>query len=430
MSSELALSLVERLLPYTIRNAAQKNFYRSLWGDARPETVAALVDLPTVTKSLFRAQFMNDPDCASGELISHSTGTSGEVTWRRRSHAEQQVIGSLFAQSGRAQALSPLAVSLVYTRHGMPMPIPSRARVIPCSLRDDIEVTQLLETLQRDHGQPRSPEFVTAVAGQAADVALLGQILLERGLAEVSGRIHCVSVSSNIAHDGAEIIVRAFPSAEVRQTYSLSEIFGGAGRSGLRGTYESDPYVIAEIVDDHDERVADGQVGELVLTEMFPFVQVQPLIRYRTGDLARLVEQSSPGRLRFEILGRRSNCLLGDCRLVLDETRLSDELSQEPLVRRYHHRPEITAVSYADFGGADFEVATDAAGRVIELSLVVHISPWTAEAERLAERASSALLRCIEVHQGSAPEIVVRMRAQLGARNSHAVDRRFTAVGE
>jgi phenylacetate-CoA ligase len=97
--------------------------------------------------------------------------------------------------------------------------------------------------------------------------------------------------------------------------YGLSEVMGpGVAQEtpqskGLLTIWED--HVYPEIVDpDTGEALAEGEVGELVLTTLTR--EAMPVIRYRTGDLTRLAPPAdgSPFRRIGRMLGRVDDMLI------------------------------------------------------------------------------------------------------------------------
>jgi hypothetical protein len=97
--------------------------------------------------------------------------------------------------------------------------------------------------------------------------------------------------------------------ATVYDRYSLTESVGGANRHFERNCFCLDPHVIGEVVDVDSNSPITAGVGKLLLTQLYPFVQMQPLLRYDTGDIVRKLEDVTGTNLAFEFLGKRGNCI-------------------------------------------------------------------------------------------------------------------------
>ncbi|MFH1465135.1 MAG: hypothetical protein ABIO70_12185 [Pseudomonadota bacterium] len=99
--------------------------------------------------------------------------------------------------------------------------------------------------------------------------------------------------------------------ARYRDIYGLSEVkLGDAVSCPLCGAYHFNRPIIAEVVDpDSQQPVVEGP-GILVLTELYPYAQLQTLLRYWTDDLVKIAEPCllHPPGLRF--LGRLQDSVL------------------------------------------------------------------------------------------------------------------------
>lgn len=98
----------------------------------------------------------------------------------------------------------------------------------------------------------------------------------------------------------------SFWGCPVLDRFGMSEVFGGATEEPACGWYFFDAVTLAEVVVPQGDTAIMEGMGELVLTALYPFQEVQPLIRYRTGDLVEVTHSRSsrPGRLAIKPLGR------------------------------------------------------------------------------------------------------------------------------
>lgn len=376
------MTLASSLLSFTLRNAWRLEFYRQFWSlrDSPPSTWSEFESLPSLSKQEYRAGLMlNDPAVDQSDFVSHTTGTTGRMTWRHRTFAEAEVIASLFGSS--LASSNDVTVSIRYNRHGMELPVPGGSRVVPVSLAEDVDMEQFLDLLATAFPIRGTATRPTALAAGSDDLALLSQALLERGLVPTrTQHIRTMMVGGYLALGRRKLVERAFPHARIVEKYSLAEIFGGATRAES-GVYTADPHVIAEVLNDEDRPVDVGTLGELVLTELFPFVQMQPLIRYRTGDLVRHHGTAPDGRLRFEWWGRRQHCAVdpGSGRWAIGERPLLDWLSLDPLAASSEHRPQISNVGSHDVGVPVCALTTHE--DVVRVTVGLRVSPWAYEAE-------------------------------------------------
>jgi hypothetical protein len=234
------------------------------------------------------------------------------------------------------------------------------------------------------HGERMRPELLI---GPSQDLVQLTQALVEIGYEPRSSAITHLMSAGYLDAQQREFLATRF-GATISERFSVAEIFGGATAATAGDPYVLDPHVIGEVVDEGGARVALGGIGELTLTELYPYVQMQPLIRYRTGDLVRLVDDGE--EFTFEWLGRTNDSLRisHDGRAaVLAFRAVSDLLSREPTVARGPARSGLTLASL-DLGFPAFVMTAAAADDVP----VVTLSVWLRHRPDLYLSASQALV--------------------------------------
>lgn len=336
-----------------------------------------LTSLRSLHKDEYRRGLMWDAAAlANSDLVSHTSGTTGQMTWRHRSMAEAAVIAKIFApkeQPGIDDRTFGLVIR--YHRHGMEMPVPGTMTTVPVSLSEDIDVRQAVELFRSGCALRGVRRFPSVVAGGGMDVAMLGTAIDGAGACDESARVERVVLGGFVPETVRTIIGATFPNASVFEHYSLAEVFGGASKAPGAGAFVSDAHVVAEVLDDDDAATPVGSIGELTLTELFPFVQVQPLIRYRTGDLVQRHRCDEPGRVAFRWWGRRSGSFQrADGAWILGEGPMIDALLGEPVVARSVHRGHLAV--------ATSTIAMPVAKRVYDpldgtaLEIGVRCTPW------------------------------------------------------
>lgn len=397
-------NLRARLLPFTIDNARAKPFYAGHWAGSDVDAVtdlSSLPALPTVSKEQYRNGFMFDfEDPGDSHYVSHSTGTTGVLTWRHRSLSEAATAEHLFgAVRRRTRGGAPRVAIVLSTQfHGMPFPVPAGDMAVPAPFYGDQELLHCIEMLQtayRVHGYEVTP---TAVMGQGEDIALLAQALRERDVDPGALGIEAIHAGDYIDTGMRAFIESAF-GASISGRYSLSEILGGANHDPGLDAYRLDPYVIGEVLDEAGEQLPPGGVGELTLTELFPLVQMQPLIRYRTGDIVQRVDAGDD--LAFNWWGRRHETVAtgagAERRWLFGYRQISDLLATEPSVERLPVRPGLTVVRTTRVGNLHFEVTRSGEAAPLGFGLKV----W---------------LRYVpELHPDALQDMQARLKQRLGA---------------
>lgn len=380
-----AVDLRSALLPFTIRNALNIPFYREHWngcGASNVRTVEQLANLPALTKSAYRESLMHASEAVRNtSFVSHSTGTTGALTWRHRTHAEATVIQQVF---GTANGVRPpmLTLSLASVDlHGMMLSVPGAGHSMPGRMSEDVGVTQCLEMITQEFHFNNVTTKPTAIVGNAPDIALLAQALLEHQLADKHS-IDLLTVMGYVHVGLTDMYNAVFRNPTIVNRYSLSEIFGGATKADGLQSYTVDPYVIAEVVDESDAALPRGRVGELTFTELFPFVQQQPLIRYRSGDMARRLEDCPrTGCLRFDWIGKRDRCVIGDSGRGMAFRQVSDWLSLTDVAARSSHRPHLTSIVSTDVGRPCLSMCAGTEQNHAIVSIGLRINPWLDTAE-------------------------------------------------
>ncbi|MBQ7443967.1 MAG: AMP-binding protein [Bacteroidaceae bacterium] len=131
--------------------------------------------------------------------------------------------------------------------------------------------------------------------------------------------------------------IKAKWDVQLFATYSSTEM--GATFSecehGLGGHVHPE-LIIVEIIGDDDRPVADGQVGEVVVTTLG--VEAMPLLRFRTGDLAaKRTGQCRCGRWSYRLtplVGRKHN-MLKVKGTTLYPPAINDVLEGTPYIQNY-----------------------------------------------------------------------------------------------
>lgn len=142
-----------------------------------------------------------------------------------------------------------------------------------------------------------------------------------------------------------ETIHSRWPEVELYATYSSTEM--GATFSECShgcGGHLHPELVITEIIGDDNRPVADGEVGEVVVTTLG--VEGMPLLRFRTGDLAaRHPGQCRCGRNSYRlspIVGRKNN-MIKFKGTTLYPPALFDVLDHTPYVSDYQVAVSLSA---------------------------------------------------------------------------------------
>lgn len=103
-----------------------------------------------------------------------------------------------------------------------------------------------------------------------------------------------------------------WPEVQLFATYSSTEMSATFSECQYScGGHIHPELIIVEIIDENNNPVPDGQIGEIVITTLG--VEAMPLLRFRTGDMAaKITEKCKCGRNSYRltpIVGRKNNMI-------------------------------------------------------------------------------------------------------------------------
>ena len=336
----------KRLLPLTLGHGVQIDFYRKHWGTQTAPS--ELTDIPTVSKRADGSDLetLRHPDLQPAMLM-HSTGTTGRPFRRYRSREELDAYRE-YAQARIAKANdgAPSRPVLAFNSipgsvHGSTMDSPGISYRMSIDFFSEFGIRNALTVLSdtalfRREGHVPLRTIVGAPNLLVALTALCNQQSIDPAVFEID-ELYCIS---DVLTSKAKSYLRSsWGSTRLRDIFSCSESVGAAVQCADCGGYHYEPLVWPEILGlDTDTTVEEG-IGELTLTELYPFSQIQPLLRYRTGDIVeRLRCPARPYELAFRPLGRLTSCpsvhVDGRSRVLIGGTELREILEDEPGVGR------------------------------------------------------------------------------------------------
>ena len=315
--------LRNRLLPSTIRRAWKgSRYYRELYDRAGVDaqailTVDDLPHLPVVRKADIRRAAHDArcfPETTRVSHIQHTSGTTSKPLFFYRSADEVRFISQFFSQLSRdaSQDISELPLTLVLSGmdwHGTPTPIPGNAFPIHCSLLSESYFSVAVDLLRNEFDIPNVTPRVRTLTG-ANELLTFTSWCLERGInCKEEFAVQSIQLTGFYLTSRWRKLLSDVWGAVVLDRYTLSEHFGGATRISLHDGFRFDPHIAYELVDFSTHLPVVEGPGMMLLTSLYPFVQLQPLIRYWTADIFVSHPESRDGAPAFEFLGRESHAL-------------------------------------------------------------------------------------------------------------------------
>jgi phenylacetate-coenzyme A ligase PaaK-like adenylate-forming protein len=335
--------LRNELVGETVRRAwRESSFYRRLYDGLDLEVIRTVGDLhrlPVLTKEAVReagTALLCSGTCA---YLQNTSGSTGEPLLLFRSSEEARFIREFFTAVQSADPVperKPLVLSLVIPHHGTATLVPANVFVLHAAVTDDELLEHALVLLRSRFELSGVQERPSVLAGSHSQLLALTAYVLENGFGPESFAIRHVSCTGQyLTRRWREVLAKAW-GARVVDRYTLSEIFGGATSCPLCGGYHFDPHVVPEVVDRETGEAREAGPGDLLLTSLYPFVQLQPLIRYATGDIFEIVRSDCPAP-SYRFLGRAGHCLFHPGhpgRLLLAGVDVAEALDPFPEVAR------------------------------------------------------------------------------------------------
>jgi phenylacetate-coenzyme A ligase PaaK-like adenylate-forming protein len=392
------------LIADTIQNAAQKQFYKKLWGSARREitTVEQLKALPVMTKAdavAFLAEFEFE---VAPAILSHSSGTSGKITTRCRSAEEIRALASVRQRPTIKTDLGlvPLRLAVDCANHGQTV-VAETGEFGLKAVGFDIDVIgHVIQQLDKGYAFPGYTERVKVIHASLGFVKLLTIELLRLGRRPDQLGVELVSTFGEyLSPRWANWLGRQW-NATLIDNYGASEIVGGATRCPCCGWYSFAPETWPEVVCPTTYAPIERGIGLLALTELFPFSQLQPMIRFLPGDLVEIGQPDCAGGHRrcFRLLGRHERALTNEAGEILlypaEAANALDGLSQvqRPSV---FHRIQLdgwAADVASPFARFDLDTVEGKRTIVCKLAPKFSIACFPEAADQLCGEARKALL--------------------------------------
>ncbi|TIL31696.1 hypothetical protein [Mesorhizobium sp.] len=337
--------MVLRLLSKTVIHAYESTaLYHELYKGLDPERVISPSDLerlPFVDKHLIKEAGARA--VASGlncVAIQNTSGTSGELLFLQRSQEEFSFIQAFYQELIRRIApTGPRAILLLLDvpGHGTPTPVPTTNFVLQSSIVSKFGAARTEQILKNRYDMEGIEPHVSSLAGSLSQIIILTNYLESENSLLPGLEIKRISVTSDYMSPAIRRrLARYWRCDNIVDRYSLSEMFGGASSCTQCGGFHFDPILVPELVTLGSLKVTRSGSGRLALTSLYPFVQMQPLIRYLTDDVFELRPSPCVASSYF-YLGRVGHCLIdtfGSQDVLISGSALYDTLDEYPFVVR------------------------------------------------------------------------------------------------
>ena len=271
----------EKLSKLLFHATKKSSYYKNLNIDINSENpIESLKKFPLLTKNLVKSNtdfILTKPK--ENLLKNGSSGSTGEQTIVYWSKKEQTInratqllwwkwagynIGDPLIQTG----INPKRLGLKKYKD-----LFFRTKYIQAFSHNKQEIVQVLKNLNQ------KTEYT--FAGYASSLYVISQIAIENNI-KIKIKTS-ISWGDKLFDHYKKSILETFGS-KTYETYGSAEGFMIAAQKDLDYLYIMSPNVFVEILDDNNNEVEDGQLGNVIVTNLNGFAM--PLIRYKIGDLA------------------------------------------------------------------------------------------------------------------------------------------------
>jgi phenylacetate-coenzyme A ligase PaaK-like adenylate-forming protein len=343
LSAELRHVLQNFLLQRTLDHACRTTGHYSgdpryaAWRRGPPGTEPSLSDLPILERtdvSLRTADFMASD--VTTRSICHTSGTTGVPLDVYKSYEEigflQAYFSHLFAPVRDALPSRPLVLTFPNFHHGVAVPLPGIGMTFVGGVTDDTLIADARRQIDAAYSIKGHDKRISMISGLHHYLLLFTSYLMEQGVDPASYRMTAINGTGGFLPTPWLRFLESAWRCRFNDRFTLTEVIGGASRLAGSDVFALDPHLVGEALDCDNDRPLQHGIGALALTNLYPFVQMQPLLRYKTGDLVRRVAHASG--FRFQFLGKVKNCVYrtrnGRREWMLFSTRIVDILAGLP----------------------------------------------------------------------------------------------------
>lgn len=377
--------LQEFLLQWTLDHARRNTrFYAGdprygKWRARRNGEPPDLGSLPVLERREVQARTR---DFLAGDVmvrsICHTSGTTDIPLDIYKSREEigfiQDFFSQLFAPLREALPSLPLVLTFPNFHHGVAVPMPGIGMTFVGGVTDDTLIRDARRQIDTTYHIKGHDERISIISGLHHYLLLFSSYLLEQGIDPARYRMTAINVTGGFIPSHWLRFLEETWQCRVNERFTLTEVIGGASRLPGTSVFALDPQLIGEALDCDTGRPLQSGVGMLALTNLYPFVQMQPLVRYKTGDLIRRVAE--PGGFYFQFLGKTKNCIYRDRdgrrQWMLFSARLIDILAEIPDINVYDWFANLRSVGDRTLGSYPI-VAIESRPRDHQLDIKVTI---------------------------------------------------------
>ena len=289
-ANELKLYQEQKLIKLLIHSVSKSKYYQNLNIEIDEKNIGdSLKKFPILTKNLLKTNtdfILTEP---KNKLIKNgSSGSTGEQTivyWSKKEQTINRATQLLWWQWANYNIGEPLIQTGINPKRlGIKKykDLFFRTRYVQAFSHNKKDIVDFLKNL--------NPKINYVFAGYASSLFVISKIALENNI-KLNFKT-AISWGDKLFDHYRHSIHEAF-NCKIFETYGSAEGFMIGAQKDLDYLYEMSTNILVEILDDNNNEVADGQVGNVIITNLNGYSM--PLIRYKIGDLAiKLPQEKYP----------------------------------------------------------------------------------------------------------------------------------------
>lgn len=268
-------------------------------------------DFPIVNKEILRQNWdevfvpeFSDRTDNKEKRTSGSTGTPFTVFWDHRKHCRMIADIKYFAKMGGCESHERVVCMIVSEKdQHTSMEKQERDNVynVYCSYFDDASIAKMLEEIEGY--QPKS------IVGYSSMWDSIANYIYEGKAGECKLKLYSIMAEAEALKERTRDILSEYFHCPVYSRYGNEEcgVLAQEDGSGHGHRLNTASYYIELLSLDSDEPAKDGEIGRVVITDLFNYAF--PIIRYENGDLA-IKEELEDGRIYLKnVVGRKVDML-------------------------------------------------------------------------------------------------------------------------
>ena len=239
------------------------------------------------------------------DAVSYSSSTTGDIG-RPRWHSEKEFQAYFeFCRRMGWTGVDMMSLSIHPFDQGPAPSFPDDIRAVAVPLLVPWHYEKIHRILRDGWEAPDGFHKVHHMHGFSPGLRILTEWFRQREIDPASFGIQLLEGYGSIQPEVWRRRLEKTWNARYIDRYGLSEIKHSSGvECADCGAYHFLPLVITEVVDIKTRKPVQEGIGIMVFTELYPFAQLQVLVRYWTGDIVEIAPACSHSSFGVRFLGR------------------------------------------------------------------------------------------------------------------------------